>query len=515
MLAAHTRRVVAAQCKAAPLTRGFWNVSLPVLSGPGGAEITKYRITKPAKDGVMHDDFLLALPERDQLASMSKEVPLFIRYLKAVTSAEGRNDDFAAFFTRAKSGLIVESDVYVTTEELLAIMWKNGFSDQERNAIQFTFPADYKFHYPELSVLFDIAEEDTYKFCMRTRMDDSHIGELDFDKVKRKGMIRDHWLIFGTGFLIFKYFPFFNYYFGMKVFGTGLWCTTFWMLLSRGIAKTVRRNEYMAAQKTAQEVMDGEDSIVKSMQRFANDAKCVEYLEAFKGEAEAKIGDYKKALVLKMKEDLTLAATRQLQAVAGFEASMGSALQELIVREAAASFKDKFPSDSAMQDAAFQSALSSLSGDGSSGSDPVSAHFEDAFASLAGVDLMTISGDASGTLAERVAFAQQAKEAEFKQTFMVTPEEAAAVREVAGEAKVGEDFDFSKLSESSAKKLDALYTTINSKVGYSLPESLGTKAIGSTSDASTSAYVESVNGQLDTMQLSLKSARLKAFAQAF
>merc|ERR1711920_9412 len=229
------------------------------------------------------------------------------------------------------------------------------------------FPTDYRFHYPELAAMFDITEEDTYKFCMRTRMEASHIGELDFDKVKRRGMIRDHWLIFGTGLLIFKYFPFFNYYFGMKVFGTGLWCTTFWMLLSRGIAKTVRRNEYMAAQKTAQEVMDGEDSIVKAMQRFANDAKCVEYLEAFKGEAETKIGDYKKALVLKMKEDLTLAATRQLNAVAGFEASMGSALQELIVKEAAASFKEKFPSDSAMQDAAFQSALSSLAGDGSSG----------------------------------------------------------------------------------------------------------------------------------------------------
>merc|ERR1712176_1605217 len=107
----------------------------------------------------------------------------------------------------------------------------------------------------------------------------------------------------------------------------------------------------------------------------------------------------------KMKEDLTLAATRQLNAVAGFEASMGSALQELIVKEAAASFKEKFPTDSAMQNAAFESALSSLAG-GAATEDPVSAHFNDAFASLAGVDLATSKGDAAGTLAERVAFAQ-------------------------------------------------------------------------------------------------------------
>ena len=32
-----------------------------------------------------------------------------------------------------------------------------------------------RFHYPELAVLFDITEEDTYKFCMRTRMDSSKL----------------------------------------------------------------------------------------------------------------------------------------------------------------------------------------------------------------------------------------------------------------------------------------------------------------------------------------------------
>jgi len=91
-----------------------------------------------------------------------------------------------------------------------ALMWKNGYSEQERNAVQFTFPSDYKFHYPELSVLFNLEEEDTYKFCMRTRIEKSHIGELDWEKVKRKGFIRDHWLIFGVGIVIFKYFPFFQ-----------------------------------------------------------------------------------------------------------------------------------------------------------------------------------------------------------------------------------------------------------------------------------------------------------------
>ena len=79
----------------------------------------------------------------------------------------------------------MESDAYVTAEELLAIMWKNGYSDQERNALQYTFPMDYKFHYPELAVFFDLSEEDCYKFCLRTRMEKSHIGELDVEKVRK------------------------------------------------------------------------------------------------------------------------------------------------------------------------------------------------------------------------------------------------------------------------------------------------------------------------------------------
>jgi len=496
--------------------RSFWNVSLPVLSGPGGAHITKYHIVKPGKDGVDYDDFLIALPERDHLASFTKEVPLFIRYLKVVTDQENRPEAFTAFLERAKSGLVVESDVYISTEELLALMWKNGYSDSERNAVQFTFPGDYKFHYPELSAMFDIPEEDTYKFCMRTRMENSHIGELDHAKVKREGLIRDHWLIFGTGLFIFKSFPFFNYYFGVKVFGTSMWCWTMWSVLNRFVAKTCRRNEYMAAQKTAQDVMDGEDAIVSSMRRFANDAKCVEYLQTFKEDTESKMGSYRKALVMKMQHDLTERATKQLQAIAAFEGNMGSAMQELVVREAAASFKEKFPQDKAMQDAAFTSALKGLAGQAVEVSaDPVAKHFSDAFGSLQGKDLSTIKGNASGSLAERVAFAQQAKEIEFQQTFMVTAKEAEEVRTIASKAKAGSDYDFSKLPADAAARLDALYSNINMKVGFALPESLGTKAIAATSDSVANSYVDKVNSQLSTLDAKLREARLKAFVSAF
>merc|ERR1740129_1101587 len=138
MLAPHARRVLHSRrlAVAVPGARSFWNVSLPVLGGPGGAHTTKYHIVKPGKDGVEYDDFLLALPERDHLASFTKEVPLFVRYLKILTDNEGRQEAFRTFWERSRAGIVVESDVYVTTEELLALMWKNGYSDQERNALQ-------------------------------------------------------------------------------------------------------------------------------------------------------------------------------------------------------------------------------------------------------------------------------------------------------------------------------------------------------------------------------------------
>ncbi|CAK9041402.1 Hypothetical protein SCF082_LOCUS23924 [Durusdinium trenchii] len=347
-----------------------------------------------------------------------------------------------------------------------------------------------------------------------------------------------------------------------------------WHVLNRFIAKTTRRNEYMAAQKTAQEVMEGEDKIVESMRRFANDAKCVEYLKTFKEDSESKIAAYRKAfwfperdpinspelcqvhrqaacsayrvgtegrreaLVVKMQEDLTERASKQLQAIAAFEAGMGSAMQDLVVREAwfsdvltaAASFKEKFPGDKGMQDKAFSAAVKALSGAAVEvAEDPVAKHFADAFQSLQGVDLASSKADAKGSLAERVAFAQQAKEKEFQESFMVTPKEAEEVKSLASKAKSGQDYDFSKMPAEALQRLEALYTSINAKatgrenrnavsgrqVGYALPDGLGAKPLTTTSDSTANSYVDKVNAQLSAATAKLRDARLKAFVEAF
>ena len=122
--------------------------------------------------------------------------------------------------------------------------------------------------------------------------------------------------------------------------------------------------------------------------------------------------------------------------IVAFEASTGAALQELVVREAVSSFREAFPQSDAMQADALASTLASLPGRSPADStrmpmvdkmfghssaidDPHLAHFSSQLNSLEGVDLAQLTPNENGSLPERVAFANQQKEKEFQETFMV------------------------------------------------------------------------------------------------
>lgn len=226
---------------------------------------------------------------------------------------------------------------------------------------------------------------------------------------------------------------------------------------------------------------------------------------------------YSKALVLQQKIELTERVQKQLQSIAQFEANMAASLQEVLVSETVRSFKDKFPQDAKMKDAAFSAAVSGLEGKKDAGSvDPVNAHFAAAVQELAGVDLLAAKADPKGSVLERVAFAQQGKERDFKANFMVTADEAAQVKTLTAPVKKGAgDYDFSKLSDENAKKLDGLFSSINGKVGYHLPSEAGLKQLPLVGDSEADKYTEDVNTQIATISAKLKEERLKAFATAF
>lgn len=64
---------------------------------------------------------------------------------------------------------MVEKDAYVTKCEILDCMWRNGYTEEEMDAVKLAFPDDYRFHYPELAVMFDLDEKDCYMYCIKMR----------------------------------------------------------------------------------------------------------------------------------------------------------------------------------------------------------------------------------------------------------------------------------------------------------------------------------------------------------
>ena len=489
-----------------------WGISIPQLGNSGAVAVTKYRITRPYRDDTTWDDYLLALPEKDQLAKFSKDVPLFIRYLKMVTDLDGRHEQFKDFFLRCKDGLTVETDVFVTTDELISIMWKNGYSEQERNAVQFTFPADYKFHYPELAVMFELAEEDAYKFCMRARMDKSHIGELDADKMKRGGLLRDHWLLYAGGWYVFKNYPFFSYVFFLKTWGFTVWFVSCWYLFGRMATKIWRRNEQMQLQKTAADVMEGEDGIVTNMRRFANDSNAVEYLKAFKPESQTSLSDFRAAIVEQQKTAVTERINAQLLAISRMEASNAGSMQDLLVSETVQSFKDSFASDSKLQDAALVSAISGIAGVSATKADPVLKHFTEAIQSVEKADWSKVKASETGSIVERIANVRKMAESEFKKMFYVSKPDATEIRSLAKLASVGGKYDFSKLTQEQAKKLDDLYTSVNNRVGFATLSEAAMLPLGSVEP---SAFASATSAQLAATTDRIRHERLSAFVGGF
>merc|ERR1711957_305604 len=128
---------------------------------------------------------------------------------------------------------------------------------------------------------------------------------------------------------------------------------------------------------------------------------------------------------------------------------------------------------------------------------------------------MGLKGNPKGSLAERVAYAQQSKELEFQQTFMVTGSEAKEIKALAAQAKSGDSYDFSKLSKDASARLDALYTSINAKVGYTVPNIADVKPILDTCDAAANNYVGEINKQASVTMTQLRETRLRAFVSAF
>jgi len=320
-------------------------------------------------------------------------------------------------------------------------------------------------------------------------------------------------LTYAGGFFLFKNFPFFNYVFFCKFFGFTVWFWSCWMLFSRYTHRLYRKTDYMLKQKTAQNVMEGEDKIVENMRKFTNDGECLNYVKAFKGELQGDMAKYRKAIADTMKAQMTERVQAQLTSVARFEAQMNAQLQETIVKETVDSFKASFPKSKEMQASAIDSAIAAIAGK-TAATDPIKAHFNKAFADIAASGDKKVAAKADGSIVERVAFVQQAREKAFQAAFMVSADEAAEVKKLGQKAISGDTLDLTKLDAAAVDRLEALFTSINNKMGYKRTAE-APKPIPTTGDAKADEFITFANDQVELNLAKLQQQRLAAFVRAF
>ncbi|CDI76174.1 hypothetical protein, conserved [Eimeria praecox] len=513
-------------------------------------QYTKYRITKPWTTDTQFDDLLLSEPARDSLAKFTKEAPPFLRFLKLITDVENRPRAFIEFAKRCENGLVVEKDVFITKDELMKCIWENGYSQNEMNAFEFAFPADYKFHYPgelffactgeegqglghrkaetdadpflssrasspvcaavELAVLFDLPEEDCYKYCIRQRAKTPEkLVEIKYEKPKN--LLSSYGICFLGVWYGFSNQVLSNAWFYSKTFPFG---AVFYMLASyfyRNIREYLWKEEKAMIEGAKDRKDTGEELVHSQLKKYANDARCLEYVSSFKDEVQQQLTEYHIALLEQMRQRMVERIASKLTAIQQAEKAIQGSLQEVIVRELVESFERKLATDPKLQDLALKAAIEGIAGEAPS-VDPVGAHFMAALKELEKADIAEPKPTGSGSIVERVSAVFQLREHEFLQSFTVSPEEANEVKQLVGKCKSGDKYDFSKLSEKDAARLDALQLSILDRVGYTTimeDDVKPLKAVGPSGEA----LVEHVNNQLAMAKQKIRNARLTSFAR--
>ena len=275
----------------------------------------------------------------------------------------------------------------------------------------------------------------------------------------------------------------------------------------------------MQLQKTADEVMVGEDGIVTNMRKFANDSNAVEYLKQFKPETQATFTDFRAAVLASQKEQVTERINAQLQAISRMEASAAGNMQELLVSETANGFKEAFSQSAKLQEAALEAALNSIKGGAAAdkATDPVLKHFGDAIQAVEKADWSKVKPSGTGSIVERIAMVRRQAEQEFKKMFYVSKAEAAEVREISKLAKSADGkFDWTKLDAPKAARIDELYTSVNNRVGFVVPSESTILGLGlQETVAGAEQFVDATKARLDAVATKIRHERLSAFAQGF
>ncbi|XP_953796.1 uncharacterized protein TA16245 [Theileria annulata] len=477
---------------------------------PKRNQYTKYRITKPWTSDSVYDDIFLSEPSKEDFYPFTKEMPVFLKFLNLLTAAQNRKEVFIDFVKRCENGLVVEKDVYLTKDELLECMWANGYSNSEMNAFKFAFPSDYKFHYPELAVLFELNEEDCYKYCVKERA--SNPEELVELKLKKPtNLVSSYGLVFLGCWFALSNAVLGNAWFFAKTLPFG---AVFYLLASyfqKWLKEYFWKEENALIEKVKQEKEYCEDAIYSQLRKYLEDSKCVDYVESFKSEVVNRMEQYKKALLVRMKNEASNLMKERLNNMAHHEASISSSLEKNMVNELVKLFLETFSTSPEMKTDALSSSIMELKGEYNKLDDPLFKFFNDNLGQFqAGTRkkrTQTSTNEGGDTFVDRCNRLFQQKEQEFLNTFTVTPEEFKEVSSLARLCKSNQGFNLDKLSPDQRTKLDNLYLNLSQKMGYYVPTVPNLSVQGlpltpTTSDESDSFLHKELSEKLDLVRTS-------------
>lgn len=132
---------------------------------------------------------------------------------------------------------------------------------------------------------------------------------------------------------------------------------------SRNIREYLWKEDKALIQGAKERKDAGEELVHRQLKKYANDARCVEYLSSFKEEVQQQLQEYHEALLEQMRENMVKKMNSKLLSIQQAEQAIQGSLHEVIVNELVDSFLKKVETDAKMQDAALKAAIEAISGE--------------------------------------------------------------------------------------------------------------------------------------------------------
>ncbi|SCM21102.1 conserved Plasmodium protein, unknown function [Plasmodium chabaudi adami] len=413
---------------------------------------TKYRISLPHIDNVKYDDLYLSSPNKEDLYVFTKKIPIFLRYLKLITSLENRNNDFVEFARRCENGLTIEKDVYLTKEELIHLMFINGYTQKETNALDLAFNNNYQFHYPEIAVLFDLNEEDVYKFCLKKRSENPEtLFHLKY--FKEKNMLSSYGLIF-----VFLYFGLNNVVLSNAWFlsKTIPFFSVFYMLASyfyKDIWNFINKEKNLMIEQNMQNKLLAEDIIYNQLKLFSKDTECSSHLKHFKEYCNMLIKYYRKAFINENKKNIHEHLEKKLNEIYNSEQQYKNSLKNILITEIIKKTYEHVQNDQNFYNAILNDSINNIQNNTNN----------DTLVNYVKTQINYVKNENNNNpIVKNILNQYELKKKEYLNQFVVHKDELNAIKNIITKCNL----DITKLNKDDYDNLIKLYTTINNRFGF-------------------------------------------------